>query len=901
MRTRIFFVVFPPLVIALFLGILLAPTGKEVALMQFGSSESEQSLQTYTALHSKGDNSINVLAPLVNLHLHYGDVDKAIALLEDFAASNPDNVGSRKRLAELYKASQRYHNYCALLEEIQKLSPSTEILRELAIMYDFLGDYKNEMNALVRILGQGGDTFLEEDYVKLARFYRIEGDREASIRTLDLFFTKKGNKASPDTLYLLVQLLLENADETKAYQTATRYLKKRRSEELALKFSELFQFDGKIDSAYAILEPYLANIDRSFLLKKQVVSLLFSKGRLDDVYQILFDDFSRDRLAGAFAEPLIDLAQQRKNDGLVEAVLRKADFNEISSQTLLRYVDLSMRQKQKNIASVINTRINRERLEKEEPLLAAMLKIATSNAPEAVSALAALSPDDLALPEERLMAAHVLYSHGKAKQAQSMIAGLPAMDVLNAFDPPDYALLHLDDPQLAARAEQQLEDLKKAELPSESRRKADQARLYLKIGVGDAGAVNLWFQEHAREKAAFLEDALGMANRFHQAKIALAIAERLYKSHPTGVNRAQLIDSLIANKHYPEALALLQPEIEKDPQKLSDYADILSSWVAQIKNSDKNFVPMHPFAQFALRHMSHDKKGQHEMVFILQEAGLKTEAESLLVNLAAGLPFASSEVQELLGFWGDKPSPAALAWITGRASNANDDDRAKWLSHLIAVNQPQAVLDILQDQTESGSPAVMDIYLDALRTVRSPDLGKVLLGEIEKETDGERMKRLVVLAEQEGIQDVRDKGWLKVYAFNPDDPEAVKYIALQEANANHYSAALPLLRRALKNNPDDYQLSLAYAGILQHKKKKSEAQTFYDKAFDQLSEVQDKTFYERLSMAHLLYKSKGLTESAELFRELIKEYPDNKSLRADFAEILMENKQYDEASIVLSP
>jgi thioredoxin-like negative regulator of GroEL len=139
-----------------------------------------------------------------------------------------------------------------------------------------------------------------------------------------------------------------------------------------------------------------------------------------------------------------------------------------------------------------------------------------------------------------------------------------------------------------------------------------------------------------------------------------------------------------------------------------------------------------------------------------------------------------------------------------------------------------------------------------------------------------------------------------VLALAPDDKDAIRNVALQEADANHYSAALPLLERYIKEDPNDYKVNFAYAEILQHNQKKAAAKSFYDKALGQVTDIQDKTLESQLLEANLLYRSKGLTESEDLFRKLIEEHPDNKALRADFAEILLENKQYDEASVILS-
>ncbi len=900
MRARSLFFIFPPLLAALVLGIFLAPSGKEVALMQMSSSDSGQSLETYEALHSKGDHSISVLAPLINLHLHYGDADQAISLLENFTKEHPRNVEGRKRLAELYKIAQRYHDYCVMLEEIEGLSPSPAGLRELANTYAFLGAYRNEMNTLVRLARFGGERLTEEDAVKLARYYRIEDNAGASIETLERLVEQKAGKVAADTVYLFVQLLLENGDDRKAWLAAAGYVEDYQSEDTVLKVAELFQMNHKIDLAHRVMEPFSYAAGASPPVKQQIVGLLFAEGKTDIVYELLAEDFANETLPSELAETLIDLAQTRKDYGLIDAVLRKADFNDLSTTALVRFADLSLREKRKSTAEIIEARLDEGRRGENEPLLSAMLGLALSDTPSSFAALLAVPEDALATSEEKLMTAHVLFEHGKHKQAQKLIENIAVHDILGVFDPFELASLYLDNPSLAKEGEQRLA-VAGAAMPPDARAKADRAVFFIKIGLGDDKSVDLWLKKHPKLSPNFFDDAFDLASRFRHNKIALLIAEYNYKAQPSPQKRSRLVDALLADMHYAEALTHMQADVDNDPgANIAAYISVLSEWTHKIKNADKNFSPMQPFVQFALNRLHQNEKAQRDMVYLLEEAGFKTEAESLLVNLATGRSFASAEVQELLGFWGSTPSPAAFTWIKNRAIAATDLERAPWLAHLQEIDHPEAVVEIVKN-LPAASPAIKDIYIAALIAMRSLDLSNVLAQELERETEGERLKRLVSLAEQQGMQELKDKGWQKLYAVDPDDQDALKYVALQEAAANHYAAALPLLRRAIRNNPDDYQLNLAYGGIMQHKKKKFEAKVFYDRAFDQLSDIPDKSLYDRLTMAHLLYRKKGLAESAELFRELIREYPDDKSLRADFAEILMENKRYDEASAVLTP
>src|ERR1700722_7881757 len=100
------------------IGVYLAPSHKEIALMQMNDYDFNVAFKNFSMLHKEGDSSINVLAPLVNLNVYYGDIDKAVDLLNSYIVEHPTSVEARKRLAALYKSSQRLDHYCAVMEEL---------------------------------------------------------------------------------------------------------------------------------------------------------------------------------------------------------------------------------------------------------------------------------------------------------------------------------------------------------------------------------------------------------------------------------------------------------------------------------------------------------------------------------------------------------------------------------------------------------------------------------------------------------------------------------------------------------------------------------------------------------------------------------------------------------------
>src|ERR1700760_3471969 len=81
--------------------IYMAPSHREIALMEMDDHNFESALKNYSSLHSQGDHSINVTAPLVQLSIHYGDLETAKQILETYITDHPKSVEGWKKLAEL--------------------------------------------------------------------------------------------------------------------------------------------------------------------------------------------------------------------------------------------------------------------------------------------------------------------------------------------------------------------------------------------------------------------------------------------------------------------------------------------------------------------------------------------------------------------------------------------------------------------------------------------------------------------------------------------------------------------------------------------------------------------------------------------------------------------------------
>ena len=347
-----------------FAGFYLAPSKREVALMRLEDKNFNDAFEYYKEQSTHGDKSINILAPLVKIYIHYGFPDKAIMLMESYISANPDSVEGRKQLTSLYKNSQYYDKYCDSLEILQKLAPSTENLRELSYTYSFLGKYAEEREALAKLVNSYHYHPLEEDYVRLASLYMVDHkhDKEA-INTLLDFFDKGTRNVSISTAHMTVQLLASHDQEKKALSVAKYYLKNLKKDERedgAIVLSGVLHREGKLESSYALLLPYLSNLDNSPELLQRVVEIQLAREKAREVFDDLSKRFAENKLPDLLEVAFIDLAIEFHDTKLVEAALKKASFAKMPEDSLIRFADKISELQKPELATLIKNQLGKD-------------------------------------------------------------------------------------------------------------------------------------------------------------------------------------------------------------------------------------------------------------------------------------------------------------------------------------------------------------------------------------------------------------------------------------------------------------------------------------------------------------------------------------------------------------
>lgn len=91
------------LLTALGISVVMVPNQKDIGLMQFADANYAKAYEFYKGFAGPNQSrSIDVVAPLLNLKIYYGEIDAAIEILKEFLKDKPQSVDAWQWLAKLY-------------------------------------------------------------------------------------------------------------------------------------------------------------------------------------------------------------------------------------------------------------------------------------------------------------------------------------------------------------------------------------------------------------------------------------------------------------------------------------------------------------------------------------------------------------------------------------------------------------------------------------------------------------------------------------------------------------------------------------------------------------------------------------------------------------------------------
>lgn len=359
----------------------------------------------------------------------------------------------------------------------------------------------------------------------------------------------------------------------------------------------------------------------------------------------------------------------------------------------------------------------------------------------------------------------------------------------------------------------------------------------------------------------------------------------------------QLIDVGASEK----AIALFQKEDLKNKKMHQLYVKALDAIIFPlVEDSDKR-AELKKWVDIALQVKPLSKKKLRELGFVLLNADFKNESISVFILLANKRPYKHKDVQTLLSIWGEKPDESGLNWIVTRTKASKGNEKGFWLKHLLDINQSSRLIALVNEE-EYSFDSILDVYLDALQNLKmKAKLTEILCHMLSVENRPERIKKFAKLAQSEDQQDLALKGFHKLLTMRPNDSDALKELGTLYFGKGNLTLSQYYLVLYHCQKPEGDYLSHYYLGeISHHKKLKTEAKYHYLFSLCLIEKLEKKDLSIHLMIANIFTKMDYYNLAIHLYSKLLIDNPENLAVRANFANLLMDNEKWDEASSVLS-
>jgi lipopolysaccharide biosynthesis regulator YciM len=295
-------------------------------------------------------------------------------------------------------------------------------------------------------------------------------------------------------------------------------------------------------------------------------------------------------------------------------------------------------------------------------------------------------------------------------------------------------------------------------------------------------------------------------------------------------------------------------------------------------------------------------KEKREIGYRLIELGDRNAAIGLFRDLAATAKPEDEIVEELVYLWREAKQPqAALALLASRAASAAPGERPGWARRLIDINAPARALAALGPDDPAEPAETTAVRIDALVALRrSDEAGRLIAARAEGERDLPKLRRLARQALEVDSKPALRAVYGRIVREVPNDPEANRWIGLAEFGEGRAASARRYLAVVADTALADHEVNAAYGEILLQAGDREAARFRFRKALEQMTAIPDPPPAIRVSRALMLNRLGDSAQALSQMAALLAERPSDANLRADYANLLMDNKLYDQARRVLA-
>ena len=956
------FIILLIVILAAVASIYAIPNSQEIALINFKDKKFDEARAQYEVQLKAGNLTPDIAGNLVDLYLQNGRVDDAVKVMEDFKAKRPDDLSARVILGQLYQYAQRQDDYLRNLEEIKAMHPSEQVLAKLHEEYQKDAQFEKQLTALQDLVKQGGGSDSSR-YRSLAQLQAQTQKYDEAVASLHKVREIDPAGFKFPEVELLVSILCDAKKPEDALTEAKGWVSNpdAKPQQLA-RLANILHYKGTPQVAMSFLTGVQNQFSTSPELTSEYIMALIGVGQGEQAYKMMKDMMASNQLPAGLQREMLFQAVAVGDVETVNVLYAQVDIQQFNESQLITLTELSILRNQPELLAHLKEHFGTEDSLRNYPLFSVVLGLA-DKAPDADARIARAKALPLNL-QQKLVIARACARAGKTPCLQEIIAKLGDVNSLNETEKADVAELYLLSkdfaggkvfveavrkdanprldlawvkfsaalgsdkdilPWIEAQNALNETDFKSLYfLASENGHKSTALmiaeRLYAQYPTAEMRNFLVTAYIANKQYAKALPMLKEAANRTPQDEenyfyvlVNLSKQDPKYKKDLTEYAEAHLKNAKTERQRLAMVYTLVEagrsdvalPFIKEYAAKLGGnwvnvYADALDK--KGTKNEARDFrmeIATKPYTAVPVK---------RQIAFTLLNQGFKDDATALFYEIASRPDATKADAQQLLYLWGPRLSAEQVAWVSERALSSEGPMYDFWVERLTTQAGAEEILKFVKanpDSLNDGRIAKRYVQslaaLGYLNNVQSAEAQQIL-----KSKNPQMLREFAAAARGNDKPRTARAAYENIAQLQPNDADALKGAGLIAFGQGDYKASDAYLNGYLQAKPanaPDSEAYLAYfykAEMLRKQGKLEEAKSYYQNCLDTVVSTPNRSKDMQSKALQSMIMTGNVENGVANFRELLKQYPNDASLRADFASSLIEVKRYDEARQLLT-
>ena len=710
-----------------------------------------------------------------------GNTLEAIAILEDYVTSNPNDPEGHLKLANVYQYAEEDEKYLSELEWLAANAPDANNLKLLADHYNYLREYEKQAATLKKLIQVSQGT-QPEHYVALATIQTQIGDRKGAIETLESLQAQHPDHVSYDYTKLLVTNLMQEAEGEQAFEYAQNWLNSSAVPQQVAELTNNINFLGRPDLAVQLIVPHRQLITKDVDVLLAYINAHIAAHRSGEAYKLMVTIHEQGKLPTPLYRPFLQQALEKGDTGIALDVARKMNPEWFTEDDAINLLELARLQKAHELGDVLIEQFDQPAYVQDKPVLQAVIALLKDD-PQADTAIAAALKVELSKIQHTRLA-QACAREKKEKCFDVLVAKYPSLSEMNAMEVAEFVNLYIT----TGRQEEIYDAIDAA---YQERPILVTSWLWVSAASGKRAEVMEWVKDNPENASApVLSQLYFMAYDNGHNMLATDLAELSYAQKDTPANRERLINAYMETKQYAKALPLLRQDVGNSQAHEDNYLIALSKlarnnskyrteltrhittrldsdeltqqreleYLFMLINGGNRSAALPYIRKYASRggewkrlyDQTHNvasartaasapvklsreamlklafsqevaDQRRRELAFELLNDGHRADTIEIFKLLAAKNGAFSRDVQELLFLWGPRLNAEQIVWLDQRARNSVGAESAKWIEYISSYTDDFTLMQFVTSNPGSlRYPALRRKYFTALATHGKP-------------------------------------------------------------------------------------------------------------------------------------------------------------------------------------